>query len=197
MNPKIRVIKRGDQKSKEPELDRLEHASLPSTREITGTIKLWVSEFKERRCTEEQHSRSRLTVTAASLLLMLCLGGSTQSSGQQLRDAFHKVKQSVVIIRTQQKELAPSPQQGMVSANGLGSGVLISSDGKILTAAHLVEAADETLVEFSDGELIPARVLGAVHNADVALLQLAHPPANVVVAPLGDSDKMDVGDSAN
>jgi S1-C subfamily serine protease len=82
----------------------------------------------------------------------------------------------------------------MVSANGLGSGVLISTDGKILTAAHLVEAADATLVEFSDGELIPARVLGAVHNADVALLQLAHPPTNVVVAPLGDSDKMEVGD---
>jgi S1-C subfamily serine protease len=192
MNPKVRVIKRGDQKSKEPELDR--EPSNESTREITGTIKLWVSEFKERRRSEEQHSRSRLTVTAAVLLLTLCLGGSTQTNGQQLREAFHKVKQSVVIIRTQQKELAPPPQGGMVSANGLGSGVLISTDGKILTAAHLVEAADATLVEFSDGELIPARVLGAVHNADVALLQLAHPPTNVVVAPLGDSDKMDVGD---
>jgi hypothetical protein len=108
MNPKVRVIKRGDQKSKEPELDR--EPSHQSTREITGTIKLWVSEFKERRRTEEQHSRSRLTVTVASLLLTLCLGGSTQTSGQQLRDAFHKVKQSVVIIRTQQKELAPSAQ---------------------------------------------------------------------------------------
>lgn len=196
MNPRIRVIKRGNQRAEEPEIDRLEPASREGTREITGTIKLWVNEYKERRRTEEQHSRStyRLTLTAVSLLLTLCLGGSTQISGQQLRDAFHKVKQSVVIIRTQQKELAPATQGGMVSANGLGSGVLISSDGKILTAAHLVEAADATLVEFSDGELIPARVLGAVHNADVALLQLAHPPVNVVVAPLGDSDKMDVGD---
>ena len=90
MNPRIRVIKRGDQKSKEPELDRLEHGSHPSTQEITGTIRLWVSEFKERRRSEEQDSRRiyRLTGTAASLLLMLCLGGSTQTSGQQLRDAF-------------------------------------------------------------------------------------------------------------
>jgi S1-C subfamily serine protease len=194
MKHRVRIIKHRDESSKEPELDRLERPSRPSTREITTTIKLWVSEFKERRRTEEQHSRNRLTVTAALPLLMLCLGGSTQTSGQQLREAFHKVKQSVVIIRTEQKELAPSPQGGMVSANGLGSGVLISSDGKILTAAHLVEAADATLVEFSDGELIPARVLGAVHNADVALLQLVHPPAKIVVAPLGDSDKMDVGD---
>ena len=111
MNPKVRVIKRGDQQSKEPELDRELHQS---TREITGTIKLWVSEFKERRRTEEQHSRSRLTVTAASLLLTLCLGGSTQTSGQQLRDAFHRVKQSVVIMRTQQKELAPSAQSNNI-----------------------------------------------------------------------------------
>jgi S1-C subfamily serine protease len=196
MNPKVRIIKHGDQRPKEQELDRLEEFSRPTTQEITTTIKLWVSEFKERRRAEEQHSRSahRLAVTASSLMLVLFLGSWSPGNGQQLRDAFHRVKQSVVIIRTQQKEVAPSPQGGMVSANGLGSGVLISSDGKILTAAHLVEAADATLVEFSDGEVIPARVLGAAHNADVALLQLAHPPANVVVAPLGNSDKMDVGD---
>src|SRR5882672_6892627 len=117
MNHKIRIIKRGDRK--EPELDRLEQPSPHPAREVTTTIKLWVSEFKERRRTEEQQSRSRLTVTAALLLLVLCLGGSIQTSGQQLRDTFHKVKQSVVIIRTEQKELAASPQGGMVSANGL------------------------------------------------------------------------------
>lgn len=195
MNRKIRVIK-PDQRPSEQELDRSELPDPQGAREIAGAIKLWVREFKERRHTEEQHARNmyRLTVTTSSLLLVFLFGNWTPGRGQQLRDAFHKVKPAVVIIRTQQKELAPSPQGGMVSANGLGSGVLISSDGKILTAAHLVEAADATLVEFSDGELIPARVLGAVHNADVALLQLSHPPANVVVAPLGDSDKMDVGD---
>ncbi len=195
MNRKIRVIK-PDQPPNEQELDRSELPDPQGAREIAGAIKLWVREFKERRHTEEQHARNmyRLTVTASSLLLMFLFGNWTPGRGQQLRDAFHKVKPAVVIIRTQQKELALSPQGGMVSANGLGSGVLISSDGKILTAAHLVEAADATLVEFSDGELIPARVLGAVHNADVALLQLSHPPANVVVAPLGNSDKMEVGD---
>jgi hypothetical protein len=114
MKHSVRIIKHRDESSKDPELDRLdrlEQPSLATTREITTTIKQWVSEFKERRRTEEQHSRSRVTVTAASLLLMLCLGGSIQTSGQQLREAFHRVKQSVVIIRTQQKELAPSPSR--------------------------------------------------------------------------------------
>ncbi len=37
--------------------------------------------------------------------------------------------------------------------NGLGSGVLISKDGKVLTAAHLVQPADKIEVEFPDGEV--------------------------------------------
>ncbi len=195
MNHKVRIIKQG-QNPKEPDLDQLEQPSHPSTREIATTIKLWVSEFKERRRADEQHSGNvrKLILTALSLWLVIFLGGRTESKGQQLRDAFRKVEQAVVIIRTEERELAPLPQGGMVSANGLGSGVLISNDGKILTAAHLVEAADATLVEFSDGELIPARVSGAVRYADVALLQLQHAPARMVAAPLGDSDKVEVGD---
>jgi hypothetical protein len=50
MKHKIRIIKHGERKPKEPEPDdRQEQPSRQSTREITGTIKRWVSEFKERR----------------------------------------------------------------------------------------------------------------------------------------------------
>jgi len=85
-------------------------------------------------------------------------GLGTEGNGQQLRDAFRRVEPAVVVVTTEQKGLAPFPQQGMVSLNGLGSGVLISNDGKVLTAAHLVQAADKIEVEFPDGQLIPARV---------------------------------------
>ena len=57
MKTKIRIIKHEDQKPKEPEPDRREQPSHQSTREITSTIKLWVSEFKERRRADEKHSR--------------------------------------------------------------------------------------------------------------------------------------------
>jgi hypothetical protein len=57
MKTKIRIIKHRDQKPKEPKLERHDQPSRQSTREITSTIKLWVSEFKERRCVDEQHSR--------------------------------------------------------------------------------------------------------------------------------------------
>jgi len=196
MNHKVKIIKHNAQAPKETDLDQVEQSSSQSAREIATTIKLWVSEFKERRRTDEQHSRNfrKLILTTLPLWLVIILGGWSESKGQQLRDAFRKVDQAVVVIRTEERELSPIPQGGMVSSNGLGSGVLISNDGKILTAAHLVEAANVTVVEFSNGELIPARVLGAVRNADVALLQLEHAPARIVIAPLGDSDKVEVGD---
>ena len=128
-------------------------------------------------------------------LSLLCVAGSvTASQAQQLRDAFRSVQQAVVIVRTQQRGLAPFPQQGLVSLNGLGSGVLISDDGKVLTAAHLVQSADRIEIEFARGELIAASVIGTVASADVALLQLEHKPVNYIPVLLGNSDKIDVGD---
>jgi S1-C subfamily serine protease len=119
---------------------------------------------------------------------------STTAHAQQLRDAFRKVNQSVVTVRTKQVDAAPLPGQVMSAIDGLGSGVLISNDGKVLTAAHVVQTADAALVEFPDGQEIMARVISSDVRSDVALLQLQHPPKGVVPATLGDSDKVEVGD---
>jgi hypothetical protein len=53
MNHKVRVIKRADRR--EPKHDREQQPSPHPTREITTTIKLWVSEFKQSRRRDEQH----------------------------------------------------------------------------------------------------------------------------------------------
>jgi serine protease Do len=133
----------------------------------------------------------RLAVLLGFLILP---AARTTSDGQQLRDAFRKVRQSVVIVRTKQIELVPSPGQVMSIVDSLGSGVLISNDGKVLTAAHLVQTADIARLEFPDGQLINAHVIGSDIQADVALLQLDHLPTSIAPAPLGDSDKVEVGD---
>src|SRR5262249_16951327 len=77
---------------------------------------------------------------------------------------------------------------------GLASGVLISGDGKVLTAAHVVQAVDQVFVEFIDGQLVTACVISSAPAADVALLQLDSVPPGVAPAQLGDSDKVEVGD---
>jgi len=119
---------------------------------------------------------------------------SITTNAQQLRDAFRKVNQSVVIVKTKRVEVAPSADEAMAIVDGLGSGVLISNDGKVLTAAHVVQTADVATVEFSDGQEIAARVIGSDVQSDVALLQLKEIPRGVVPATMGDSDKVDVGD---
>jgi S1-C subfamily serine protease len=76
----------------------------------------------------------------------------------------------------------------------LGSGVLISTDGKILTAAHLVHAASEVSVEFWDGQRVSARVVSSAPGADISLLQADVVPSDAVAARLGDSDAARIGD---
>jgi S1-C subfamily serine protease len=112
---------------------------------------------------------------------------------QQMRDAFRRVKASVVVVHT--SDAKPDLNRpGEVADSGLGSGVLISSDGKILTAAHVVEGEERLLIEFANAEWVPARVVNVSAVADVALLQCDRVPKGAISAKLGDSDKADTGD---
>jgi len=195
MNSAVKIIKRGKNEIvTEVRAGQDEGTGPQSTREMMRTVKGWIELHRRRRDEQLASSAFRKVRVTLSLLILSFWVLGTESNGQQLRDVFRRVEPAVVIVRTEQKGLAPFPQQGMVSLNGLGSGVLISNDGKVLTAAHLVQAADRTVVEFSGGELIPARVTGTAFSADVAVLQLEHNPVNAVAATLGNSDKVDVGD---
>jgi S1-C subfamily serine protease len=128
------------------------------------------------------------------LLSLVTVAATSTAHGQQLRDAFRKVNQSVVTVRTKRLDIAHQPGQVISVVDGVGSGVLISSDGKVLTAAHVVQTADAALVEFADGQDSIARVIASDVRSDVALLQLEHPPKGITPATLGDSDKVEVGD---
>jgi S1-C subfamily serine protease len=63
-----------------------------------------------------------------------------------------------------------------------------------MTAAHVVQVADEVSVHFLDGSEVMAKVVGAALQADVALLRLNEVPDNLRVAELGDSDRVSIGD---
>ncbi len=116
---------------------------------------------------------------------------------QDLSAMFEKVSPAVVQIQTKEKEVVGAGMaKQMVTAEGLGSGILISEDGKILTAAHVVQTAEEVKVIFKNDEEIPAKILGADKTADVALIKLVWPPSdkNLFIPKVGDSDKVKVGE---
>ncbi len=75
---------------------------------------------------------------------------------------------------------------------GLGSGVIVSPAGYILTNNHVVEEADEILVQLSDGRQAPAQVIGTDPDTDLAVLRIALPDLPVIV--LGRSESLEVGD---
>ena len=116
-----------------------------------------------------------------------------QAQAQQLREMFSKTNPSVVVIRTVERRVTPQAQ-GLMSLPGLGSGVIISTDGKILTAAHVVQAADQVAVEFVDGKKERAHVVASYPRADIAIVQLDFPTPGLVPAKIGDSDAVQVGD---
>jgi len=114
--------------------------------------------------------------TLPVVFLSAWVGLSTGSGAAQLRELFKRVNASVVEVRTVERTLAALPQGGFVREPGLGSGVLISADGKVLTAAHVVQTSDRVAVQFVDGSVSRARVVGSIQRADLAVLQLEQVP---------------------
>lgn len=78
-------------------------------------------------------------------------------------------------------------------SSALGSGFVISEDGYVVTNNHVIEGADEILIEFFDGEELKASVIGTDPNTDIALLKVEADEALPFV-PFGDSDTARVGD---
>jgi Do/DeqQ family serine protease len=76
--------------------------------------------------------------------------------------------------------------------SGLGSGVIISTDGYILTNHHVVDGADQIKVDLNDNRTMDAKVVGSDPPSDLAVLKID--ATNLPVLALGDSDKVRVGD---
>jgi Do/DeqQ family serine protease len=82
--------------------------------------------------------------------------------------------------------------QGSEPQGGLGSGVIVSQSGYILTNNHVVEGADEIEVFLNDGRHGPAKVIGTDPDSDLAVLKIELDRLPIIV--LGNSDALQVGD---
>ncbi len=104
-------------------------------------------------------------------LVTICLGltAALGPAHAQFVDLFQRVSPAVVVLHTIQRGAAP--QGGQASFEGLGSGVLID-DLQVMTAAHVVQTADQVEVEFTTGQRIYASVVSSDPLSDLALLQL-------------------------
>jgi putative serine protease PepD len=76
---------------------------------------------------------------------------------------------------------------------GNGSGSVIDTEGHILTNNHVVEGATKLTVKLGGEKVYPASVVGRDPDTDLAIIKIDNPPAGIPVVPLGDSDKLAVG----
>ena len=105
---------------------------------------------------------------AMRCVLVLAWSGTVHASA--LGKVFKRVSGSAVVIPTEEKVLPLDIYEGKkVSVQGLGSGVLISKHGKVLT--DVVQTADTVNVEFPNGEIVKAKAVSSEPPVDVALLQ--------------------------
>jgi len=124
-------------------------------------------------------------------MLVGVLATPSPAMAQAVREVFKRVSPSVVVIRARGQEVTSG---GTTTFTETGSGVLISSDGSVMTAAHVVHAMNEITVEFVGGESVPARVVASEPGADLSLLKLDRVPTAARPATLADSDTVEVED---
>jgi Do/DeqQ family serine protease len=85
---------------------------------------------------------------------------------------------------------APGGRRPRQSA--LGSGVIVTTDGYVLTNNHVIDGADEVSIDLTDGRTLPAKVVGTDKLSDLALLKVTGGGLHSVT--LGDSEAVKVGD---
>ena len=126
-------------------------------------------------------------------------------------DVVEKTSPAVVRIEAEHKASAPTqqfpfgdddffrqmpapqrPQGRAPMERGLGSGVIVSADGTIMTNFHVVEGAERITVETNDNKTFDAKVVGSDQPSDLAVLKIE--AQNLPYLTLGNSDNVRVGD---
>jgi S1-C subfamily serine protease len=117
------------------------------------------------------------------------MASATQPAAYSAR-VFQVIQPSLVLIQAQRN------QPGEEWFGSIGSGVVITDMGDILTSLHVVEGASEIRVTFADGTQTTAYIAAAQPEIDIAVLQTVQLPALLVPAVLGNPNAMSIGDEA-
>lgn len=118
-------------------------------------------------------------------------GGEEMST----KEVVNKLQDSVVAIYTEYEQQAYGFYGVQTyTTQGAGSGVIISSDGHIVTNNHVVAGAKSYKIVLNDGREFEAELLGTDSTTEIALLKIE--ADNLTYAPLGDSEQVSVGDVA-
>ena len=115
----------------------------------------------------------------------------TKTTAQDLSHLYDNSVKSVVTIFTLSNDFT---EKEVTTNSALGSGVIISQDGVIMTAAHVVNDVDKLVVKLYDGSFISANVIATNPTIDVAIIKLAKINTGVKSVKLGNPDMVKIGE---
>ena len=119
--------------------------------------------------------------------------GSTTVTGQDLTSIVALARQSVVTITADGLSTSGFSPFGQPTS-GVGSGIILTSNGYILTNRHVVEGSTSLSVELETGETFPARLVEQSSTNDLALVKVD--AKGLSAARIGDSSTLEVGETA-
>lgn len=130
-----------------------------------------------------------LTTTQVNEIVTEAMAAATPAPAFSAQ-VYRVIQPSLVLIQTE------GADENDTEHSGLGSGVVISADGMILTSLHVVDGAAGIEVTFADGTETTAQLVSSSPDIDIAVLQPAELPEVVIPAVLGNPNAMRVGDEA-
>ncbi|HEX8287081.1 MAG TPA: trypsin-like peptidase domain-containing protein [Pyrinomonadaceae bacterium] len=117
---------------------------------------------------------------------------SAVSDEQNSIEVYKTLSPGVAFITTS-SQMVNYYGEEMERESGNGSGSVIDNQGHILTNYHVVEGASKLKVSFGGDKVYPARFIGGDPDTDLAVIKIDPPATGLTVVPLGDSDRLSVG----
>jgi serine protease Do len=142
-------------------------------------------------CSEESTALENSPTTEPSSGPAGTVSTIEQSLLADMSQVVATIRQSVVAIDV---EATAAGIFGPTTIEGAGSGWIVDSDGYIVTNNHVVEGADTVTITLGDGRVFPADTVNTDSLSDLAVVKID--ADNLTAAPVGDSDKLDIGNWA-
>ncbi|HEX2979463.1 MAG TPA: trypsin-like peptidase domain-containing protein [Anaerolineaceae bacterium] len=130
-----------------------------------------------------------LTIGEVNDTINQVMGSATPAPAYSAQ-VYQQIQPSLVLIQSTHSISTD------IQERSLGSGVIVTDAGEILTALHVVEQASEIQVTFANGAQSTAQVVASQPENDIAVLQADQPPEPIYPAVLGNPNAMSIGDEA-
>jgi S1-C subfamily serine protease len=131
---------------------------------------------------------STTTVVTETVAPTRTLAAPTAVGAMSVNEIYERAASGVVQINSQSGNVSGADQQA------LGSGFVVDKNGHIVTNYHVVQGANAIRVGFSNRDTVEAKLVGSDPSTDIAVLRVSVDANALTPLPLGDSDRVRVGD---